>query len=158
MIESSGQIRYRRLKEGGYQLLDDAWIMTSIVGCAAQIKGYVYLDQDGKLTAERGYRWDGASGPAIDRKANMRAGLFHDCLYQLHRTGKLPSAEFRIHSDELFRQLYLDDSGVTQGRGLWLVRLGSRFMATLDYLGLRWFAGHAAARKPEVEVRVLVAP
>jgi len=145
-LKTSGPISYRRLKEGGYQLLDDWWVDTDIHGCAARIDGFVELDDRGRLTIHKLYRWDGASGPAIDRKGNMRAGLAHDGLYQLHRAGKL-DPEVRAYSDQVFRDLVAQDSR------RWL-----RWVGWLDYVGLRLFASHAAKPQPEVEVKALRAP
>lgn len=150
MIKSSGPIKYRRLKSGGYELLEDAWLETGIRGNAFRIVDertglpILEMDQHGRLTVRRGYRWDGASGPVIDRRTNMRAGLFHDALYQPMRARKL-SLEFRQRADELYDEVYCADGG-------W------GWVGTLDYLGLRIGAGYAAKPQPEVEVQVLTAP
>ena len=135
----SGTIDYRKLKSGGYQLLEDTSIVTGITGCAARIGNLLDLDQFGKLTVRKGYQWDGCSGPAIDRKANMRAGLFHDALYQLLRARKLGQA-LRIDADKIFRDVYIFDGGY-------------RWLAAIDYAGLRGFAGYAAKPQPEVETK-----
>lgn len=149
-MNSSGPIRYRRLKEGGYELVEDAWVDTGIVGCAAMVHDsrthrlILELDSLGRLTAMKGYRWDGASGPVWDRPTNMRAGLFHDGGYQLLRSRHL-EPEKRPLIDALYRDLYDDDGG-------W------GWLGAIDYSGLRWFAGYAAKPQPEVEVEVLTAP
>ena len=60
------------------------------------------------LTIERGYCWDGASGPTWDSKSSMRASLVHDALYQLMRLGVLPEA-CRKHADDTLYDLCLED-------------------------------------------------
>ena len=144
MISTSGRIKYRKLKSGGYQLLGDWWCETGIMDNAARIDGFVYLDSIGKVTVVAGYKWDGCSGPAIDRKSNMRCGLLHDGLYQLMRASKLPQ-EYRRRADELFRELHVQDGGY-------------RVMGWLDYVGLRVGAGYAAKVRPEIEAQELWAP
>ena len=143
-MKSSGPILYRKLKSGGYQLLEDAWIETKITGCAAKVDGYIDLESDGKITVRKGYQWDGASGIAIDRRNNMKASLFHDAFYQLHRAGKL-DPDMRIAADAVYRDLYLSTGG-------------GKVIGWLDYVALRLFAGYAARRKREVEDKVFTAP
>ena len=41
------------------------------------------------MIVKEGYASDGPSGPTVDRKSNMRAGVGHDALYQLMRLGRL---------------------------------------------------------------------
>ena len=147
MIDA-GPISFVRLKSGGYRLDHGWWVDTGIIGCAAQILSrqgvaMVALDSEGLLHVTRGYQWDGASGPVIDRKANMRAGLAHDALYQLHRAGRLPE-DLRAASDAVYRELYVECGG-------W------RWLSWIDYAGLRLFAGYAAKPQREVETRKLVA-
>lgn len=60
------------------------------------------------LTIEKGYAWDGASGPTWDSKSSMRASLVHDALYQLTRLGVLPEAS-RVFSDDTLYQLCVED-------------------------------------------------
>jgi hypothetical protein len=143
-IKTSGPIVYRKLKSGGYQLTADWWCETGIKGNAARIGEFGHLDQDGRVLIKAGYRWDGCSGPAIDRRTNMRCGLLHDFLYQLMRMSKLPQS-YRKQADQLFRSLYRQDGG-------------NAVMGLLDYIGLRIGASHAAKVQPEAEVAFHSAP
>lgn len=61
-----------------------------------------------KIVIRKGYRWDGCSGPTIDTKSTMRAGLVHDCLYQAMREGGLrePAVE---DADRIFHKILLQD-------------------------------------------------
>ena len=80
--------------------------------------------------AEKGYAWDGPSGPAIDTKNFMRGSLVHDACYQLMREGLLPQDK-RKPSDVLLWLICLDD-------GM------SRTRADYVYHAVRTFAGRSA--------------
>jgi hypothetical protein len=57
------------------------------------------LLQDGKLTVEDGYRWDGPSGPTIDTENWMRASLVHDVLCDMIRYAGLdPKMAQTVHN------------------------------------------------------------
>jgi len=145
-MDTGGPIRY----SGGfkYQLREDWWCQTAILGQACRIedadvpgKPWVELASDGSLHVREGYAWDGPSGPTIDTKSFMRGSLAHDCLYQLMRAGKLSQGARR----EADRTLWL----LCRQDGM------SRFRAWYVYHSLRLFAGFAAARQQDV---VEVAP
>ena len=65
--------------------------------------------QDGVLTVEVGYAFDGPSGPTIDTKNSMRASLVHDAGYQLMREGAISRTIYRKYIDEIFRDILLED-------------------------------------------------
>lgn len=69
--------------------------------------GFISLDRS-RLIILEGYAWDGASGPTIDDKTNMRGSLIHDALYQLMREGLLDRA-WRKYVDRLFHQICIED-------------------------------------------------
>lgn len=96
----------------------------------------------GILCVERGYAWDGCSGPTRDDRTNMRAGLVHDALYQLLREGLLP-ATLRPEVDKLFHQ-HLRQDGM------------NRFRAQYYYWAVRAFGAKAASS--EGKRAVLTAP
>lgn len=54
------------------------------------------------------YSWDGASGPTIDSKTSMIAGLIHDCLYQAINTN-LIDASYRHIADREFLSILLEN-------------------------------------------------
>ena len=66
------------------------------------------------LTVEKGYAWDGPSGPTWDSKNSMRASLVHDALYQLMRVGAIPEAA-RADADDTLYNLCVED-GMFQWR------------------------------------------
>lgn len=75
------------------------------------VNNWVYLNEDGLVTINDGYAWDGASG-AIDTKSIMRASLVHDALYQMIREG-LP-----IVRKEADKELYR----ICRESGMWWIR------------------------------------
>jgi hypothetical protein len=69
---------------------------------------FITLSKTGVLSMKAGYAWDGASGPAVDRKATKRGSLVHDALYQLLRMEKLPQ-DLRHDADHIYSQLCAED-------------------------------------------------
>jgi len=90
-----------------YKLMKTYTINTPIVGFNC-VNIFLYLGKDGRLTIYKGYAWDGASGPTIDGKSNMRASLVHDALYQLIRLVLIPQ-EYKKVADTLFYDILLED-------------------------------------------------
>lgn len=81
-------ITYREIN-GCYILEKDHTTQTAIFGCYFQTS-WGRLTEDGLFTLYAGFAWDGASGPAIDRKENMRASCIHDGFFKAFREGLLP--------------------------------------------------------------------
>lgn len=70
----------------------------------------IILDVDGKLLVGENYAWDGCSGPTIDTKDSMQAGLAHDAVYNLFRLNLLPRTDFnRKLADDLFKRILRED-------------------------------------------------
>lgn len=69
---------------------------------------FIILGIDGTLMVNKGYAWDGCSGPTWDDKTNMRAGLVHDALFQLMRN-KLLDLGWRKTADDELRRLCKED-------------------------------------------------
>ena len=94
-------------------------------------------DEDGSvhswLCVTDGYPWDGCSGPTIDTKNSMRAGLVHDGLYQLMREGKIPR-KHRIQIDNEFETILKEDGMSWFRRNIWET-------------SVNWFAGFASKAK-----------
>jgi hypothetical protein len=103
IMNISATIKYK--KGYKYQLLEDAFLQTSILGYNIKTR-FIRLTPDGMLTALAGYAWDGASGPTIDTKSSMMGSLFHDVIYQLMREN-LISHEFRILADQYLHDICL---------------------------------------------------
>jgi hypothetical protein len=82
--------------EGDKYELTDHYMCSVPVNAAERVTyGLVTLYATGTLAIFRGYQWDGASGPTLDTKSNMRAALVHDALYDLLRSGLLGKAGSR---------------------------------------------------------------
>ncbi len=86
---------------------------------------YISLTEDGALVLERGYAWDGPSGPTFDTKNFMRASLVHDALYQLMRLGRL-EASCRKDIDCEMRRMCRED-GMSRVRAWWTHAAVARF-------------------------------
>ena len=119
-------MKYCKIPTFKYRLLED-----EITALSKAFFGYtVFTDfiilKDGVLTLKRGYSWDGASGPAIDTKNNMRSSLVHDALCQLIWSGRIPESR-QIDADKEFRRICIED-------GM------SKIRANIDYIGLRLYA------------------
>lgn len=88
--------------------------------------GNAVLTKHGELLLFRGVRWDGASGPAIDTKTNMRASLVHDILILMVQSGKLPrDAITKFKIDREYARLALED-------GMFPLRIA------LHYMVIKW--------------------
>jgi hypothetical protein len=96
---------------------------------------FIDLDCLGELIIRAGYSWDYASVPLTGWLSNKIAGkksktpsLVHDALCQLHRHGKLPHDEDRLHTDKFFYYLLLERKFWKFRAWLWFkaVRIGAK--------------------------------
>jgi hypothetical protein len=106
-MATGGYIRYRA--DYKYQLANSYKINISIRPSSDIETDFINLDTDGNLLVQKGYAWDGPSGPVIDTDENMRASLVHDALYQLMRNEELSSKTHRKAADQLFKDICKDD-------------------------------------------------
>ena len=93
-----------------YQLVELYIAPTGICASSnlAAVTKWVWLGEDGSLSIQAGYAWDGPSGPTQDSPGLMRASLVHDALYQLMRLGLLDKVN-REAADKLYQRLCLED-------------------------------------------------
>ena len=134
-------MRYR--KGYKYQLAEDYEVYTSLyVPVFKEFDGPVQIYPGGLMRLDKGYAWDGPSGPAVDTPTFMRASLGHDGLYQLMRHGILPQS-YRKEVDRLMSAHCLED-------GM------NRFRAWYAYTGVRVGAGPAAS--PDAIRKIYTAP
>ena len=94
---------------------------------------FIHLLENGHMVIEKGYAWDGPSGPTIDTLNFMRGSLVHDALYQLMRGNHLPEGLREIADDELKK--------ICREYGMSGVR------AWGGHKGVRWFAKTAASKR-----------
>ena len=125
-----------------YQLAKAEVTPTSIQPEETLTTEWLMLDTDGILTIEKGYAWDGPSGPTYDSRNSLRASLIHDALYQLMRLELLPPYHRRAADLDLDRILKED--------GMW------SFRRWYWLRGVRWFA--SGAIDPDNVKKVLDAP
>lgn len=109
-----------------YQLKETYSLKTNVIPPAEIVTLFVTLDIEGMLTIQRGYAWDGPSGPTFDTKNFMRGALIHDALYQLMRDcpEQFPRDKYRAMADDLLRDICMID-GMSRIRAWW-VHLGVR--------------------------------
>ena len=137
-------IKYRKLKNWKYQIVEPYSIQTDIYPVRNLNTEFISLSVDGMLTLSKYYAWDGASGPAIDTLDFMRGSLVHDALYQLCRLGLLDYKVARDKADRLLVKV-CKEAGMCAFR-CWYV-----------YWGLRIFAEKAARPQADNNI-VLEAP
>jgi len=140
-MATEGYIRYRA--DYKYQLANAYKVTISIKPKEDIETNFIELDTNGVLLVNKGYAWDGPSGPVIDTDENMRASLVHDALYQLMRQGDLSSRSHRKEADQIFKDICIED-GV------------SRFRASAYYKALRKYGKPAAS--PQNKKKVHRAP
>lgn len=127
-------ITYTKKKNWKYRLQKRHSQSVPIHPSKTIVTEYIMLTNEGVLTVEAGYCWDGPSGPAIDTANFMRGSLIHDALYQLIRERHLP-ADDRISADRALREACIED-GMSSIRAWWV------------YHGVR--VGGGSAIKPDV--------
>lgn len=97
---------------------------------------FISLNTDGKLTIDKGYAWDGPSGPTFDTKPFMRPSLIHDATYQLMREGHVPRSYRDTCDRELQKNCIAD--------GMWT------FKAWVVYQAVKW-GGKYTSRKQDIK-------
>jgi hypothetical protein len=125
-----------------YQLAEDYRVTIPINGNTIK-QGFIKLTTTGILTLQKGYAWDGPSGPAIDTKNFMRPSLVHDALFQLMRKKRLKVEEYFDIANRILRDMCVQD-------GMWKVRAWWVFHSVSMF-------GKSAA-DPSNEKKILTAP
>ncbi|MBN2028668.1 DUF1353 domain-containing protein [bacterium] len=114
-------IFYKRRRRYKYTLFSDYKHQTELrMAQPVKIGHVVSLEMDGLLTIQKGYAWDGPSGPTIDTPNFMRGSLVHDALYQLMREKLIPQ-DHREYADRLLREICLED-GMSSIRAWWIYK------------------------------------
>lgn len=104
-------------KEYDYRLKRNYIHQTHIIPPNEVIHPYFRIDMKGKLTAKKGYAWDGATG-GIDTKDFMRGSLVHDIWCQAIAEGLLPQSYRKLVDRLLYR--ILEEDGMSGIRRLWI--------------------------------------
>ena len=174
MIRNAGPLHYRKRRAGGYETTAEWWFISPVRGGAFVLRdadGFALgrMAVNGCATVSAFFSWGGASGPVIDRRANMAASCAHDWLYLAHRQGLLTDEE-RDESDVVYRELYIERASwvpeaeigapwyrrALRSVGKTLSRISAVAIGHIDYAGLRLFGRWSADRQAEVEQRRLV--
>ena len=121
-------IKYKKRRMYKYNLHSDHTYETDIAVDHPKDLGLLKISSSGTLHINKGYSWDGPSGPSIDTKNFMQGSLIHDALYQLIREGVLPKTK-RKRADEIMREICLKD-GMSKFRAWYLYRGVRRFGAS----------------------------
>lgn len=103
-------INYRNIKGYRYQTMAPIEIDVSNYFPTENmcIDGFICLE-GGLLKLNKGYAWDGPSGPVIHTKNWIKPSLAHDAMYQLIRNRCFKDIESaRKKSDDLMYKLLLD--------------------------------------------------
>lgn len=108
-----------------YQLVGNYSMNTKIKPVDMVVTDFITLFTTGIIWIEKGYAWDGPSGPTFDTKNFMRGSLVHDALYQLMRQGLLPQSS-RGEADQLLYDMIIED-GMSRLRAWWVYKGVSLF-------------------------------
>jgi hypothetical protein len=111
-------IQYKKRKLYKYTLFRPIEYDTGMKVVEAGQWGPLGITEDGVLTIQQGYTWDGPSGPTFDTKTFMRGALIHDALYQLMREGKI-GQHHRQEADQILYETCLQD-GMNRIRAKWV--------------------------------------
>jgi hypothetical protein len=111
------KLRYRNIERFKYEVAEDWSIQTAIKGCACRTE-FIVLDDDGLLTAKKGYKWDGASGPTVDTWSSMCGSCGHDEIYELIRR-RLLEYHWRAYADQFLHDICTRDGMIPIRADIW---------------------------------------
>ena len=126
-----------------YQLIEGYSVEVEVKPDHDIVTDYIHLSTDGVLRIQKGYAWDGPSGPTIDTANFMRGALVHDALYQLMRSEDLDVETWRRTADDELKRICREDCM-------------SRIRAWYVHRAVRKAAGFAAS--PESRKKTQQAP
>lgn len=123
-------MKYYECKSYRFQVAEETTI--ELIHQFPNIEFDWFTIKDNKITIQKGYAWDGASGPTIDTKNTIKASLIHDCLYQAMRLGLLDKSCRKAADKELRDQM--------KANKVWKLR------ANIWYIAVRLFAALSAKK------------
>jgi hypothetical protein len=125
-------MKYRKMRNYKYQLTETFKYPVEIHYPMVRFEtkdAWVQLMND-EIVIQRGYCWDGPSGPTIDTESFMRGSLVHDAWYQLMRECPV-LRQHRDYADRLLQHMCIKD-------GMY------RWRAAMVYWGLKHFGAKNA--------------
>lgn len=99
---------YQELGGWKYRIIQPLIIETDIIPPKPIKTNFSALYMNGKLSIEKGFCWDGASG-GFDTANFMRASLIHDCFCNWMVQDLLPYNPYWDKADALLRKIALED-------------------------------------------------
>jgi len=125
---------------GGYQLQEDGYQHFFAEGLP-NVTHPPFIDtKNGMIRIQRGFFWDGPSGPAVDTDTFLQPSMIHDAGYTLMGNGLLDPEVWRPHFDARMRR-DLRKNTVRKYSGSWIMRKLGVFRAKYAYRGVRIFGG-----------------
>lgn len=115
-----------------YVVAETFIVQTEIKGFDIQDK-LTHLYPDGKLEIEKGYPWDGNSGPCLDIKSSMKASCVHDVLCDYINLGWLPHSYQPMIDQEYY--------SIAKKKGMW------DWTARARVLAVRWYMMGKGAKR-----------
>ena len=101
-----------------YQLAETYIVQTPIIGERIE-DDFFTLQEDGTLIINKGFAWDGASGPTFDSRSSMRPSLVHDVFCIAMRDGRLSYEQWQDKVNELFKAQCIEDGMWHWRASLW---------------------------------------
>jgi hypothetical protein len=111
-------IQYKKRRRYKYTLCADYQYRTQLGSIGPISTPFISLYSDGMLKINKGYAWDGPSGPTFDTSSFMKASLVHDAFYQLMREGHI-AQEHREYADKVLHEICIS-SGMSKIRAWWV--------------------------------------
>jgi hypothetical protein len=137
-------MKYKHIKHHTYKYETTEDFTITLLFNSSNVESNFYNFKNYNLKILSGYKWDGCSGPSIDTSFenlgdivykfgdNMVAGIVHDCLYQMLRTGELKQCYKKAADHELRRlMVFYSNKGKVAKFRAWYhyigVKIGGRF-------------------------------
>ena len=118
-------MKYTRIKIYKYKLYEEMLFNTPITG-VDYVGKFFTLTYEGTLLVNKGYAYDGPSGPSINTKPFIVASLPHDVFFQMIREDILNIEDHKDLADQYLRDLGRE-YGMSKLRTWWIYRAVKKF-------------------------------
>jgi len=120
-------IKCKKLFYYRYQLLEDYFLNTKIKPPTNIYHPFIILFKSGRICINKGYAWNGASGPVFNTYSFRRSSLVHDAFCQLIAEGLL-DRKWRKEADILLKIISLED-GMFKFRAWYVFKIVRLYVA-----------------------------